>query len=113
MKTLMGSLSPRPSVDRGGLVCQPPSRREGFPPGTRFPRADEQRGGGRSSTEGCLLHLTRQLRSQAVSFPTVAKKPKQSSQLLKQVFSTFFPPFVLFWVTIALSLSRLSLCSLQ
>lgn len=60
--------------------------------------------------EVCLLDLTRQLRSQAASFPTVAKKPKQSFQLPKQLFSTFFSPLVSFWVTAALSLSGLSLC---
>lgn len=89
MKTLMGSLSPHPSVEGGGLVCHPPLHRAGFPPAVRFPCADE-RGGGWSSMEGCLLDLTRQLRSQAASFPTVAKKPQQPSQLPKQLFSTFF-----------------------
>lgn len=107
----MGSLSPHPSVEGRGLVCHPPFHREGFPPAMRFPCADE-RGGGWSSMEGCLLDLTRQLRSQAASFPTVAKKPQQSSQLPKRLFSTFFSPFVSFWVTTALSLSGLSLYSL-
>ena len=110
MWRVTSSLSPCPSAER--WACLPSCLAQGgLPTGRTVPCADEKRGGGQSSTEGCLLDLTRPLRSQAASFPTVAKKPKQSSWLLKQLFSTFFPPFVLFWVTTALSLSGLSLCS--
>lgn len=90
MKTLLGWLSPRSSAEINGHVRHPPLRRGDFPPAVQFPCADEQRGGGRSSMEGCLLDLTRQLRSQAASFPQLLRN--QSSQLPKQLFSTWFSP---------------------
>lgn len=58
MKTLLDSLSPHPSVERGGLDCHHPLHREVFPPAARFPCADEQRGGGQSSTgNACWIWL--------------------------------------------------------
>lgn len=83
MRTLMASLFPCPTADKPvhlfwwACLLSPCLGRASHQ--LWFPCADEQRGGGLSSTEGCLLALTRQLRSQAASFPTVAKEPKTIS----------------------------------
>lgn len=79
------------------------ARSLGSPPALLMPAGTAVQ---QQSSSGMPVGLARHLTFPVASFPIVAKRPKQSSQLLKQMFSDFLPlppPPILILVTTALS----------